>query len=229
MKPYLFPVWLAFVLVALTPFNNAYSANSLADTYDTPAPVSLKTLDSKIKDAEVNTDLDEASKTRLLRIYRKTIWDLEKIQSNNAATNAFIRSRKTDPEQATRIRKELQKRKAKASARTEDIITSRTAFAEMEQHLFTENANLAAVKAKLSGLEQQLALAGGKAEYGTTTVNRSKAWSGGDYCSIAKTCVRRRAAGAVGSHPLDVANKTISPPYPDQNARSGVAQSADAH
>ena len=159
MKPHQFCVWLVLTLLVLTPLNNAYSAESLADTYGAPAPVSLKTLASKIKDAEANTDLDEATKTRLLEIYRKTIRHLEEMHTNNAATDTYIRSRKTDPEQAKRIREKLEKRKTKASAVTAEIFSAKTPFAEMEQLLFTEKANLAAVKAKLSDLEQQLTLA----------------------------------------------------------------------
>lgn len=153
------PILLPFFLLALTLLNNAYAIDSLADAYNEPAPVSLKTLSSKIKDTEANTDLDEATKTRLLQLYRETIQYLDKMRSNNVATETFIRSKKANPEKAIRIRKKLEKRKTKAATVTADVITAQIPYTEMEQHLFTENANLAAVTAKLSDLQQQLALA----------------------------------------------------------------------
>jgi potassium efflux system protein len=149
----------ALVLLVLTALNSAYSADSWVEIYDAPAPVSMTTLASKIKDAEANTDPDDADRARLLTLYRKTIRSLEEMRADKAATDAFIRSRKTDPEQSTRIREKLEKRKAKTSAVTADIITAQTPLTVAEQHLFTEKANLEAVKAKLSDLEQQLALA----------------------------------------------------------------------
>ena len=159
INAYLFSIQLTFFLLALTIMNGVYAADSLADIFNESAPVSLKTLSSKIKATEANVDLDEAGKKRLLQLYRETMQGLEKIHANNLATDAFIRSKKTDPEKAIRIRKTLEKRKTKVSRITADAVTAQIPYAEMEQHLFTENANLAAVTAKLSDLQQQLALA----------------------------------------------------------------------
>lgn len=159
IKSHLLPIQLTFFLLALTILNNVYAEDSLADIFNEPAPVSLKSLSSKIKNTEANVDMDDASKKNLLQLYRETVQELDKIRASNLAADAFIRSKKTDPEKATRIIKNLEKRKIKAARVTSEIITARTPYAEMEQHLFIENANLAAVTAKLSDLQQQLALA----------------------------------------------------------------------
>ena len=156
---YLHSIWLAFFLLALTVLNSTHASTLLADIFNEPAPVSLKTLSSKIKDTEANSDIDEATKSRLLQLYRETIQDLDKIRANNVATNAFITSKKGNPEKAIRIRKALEKRIKKASTVSADVITAKIPYANMEQHLFTENANLAAVTAKLSDLKQQLSIA----------------------------------------------------------------------
>lgn len=157
--PHLLNIFLTFLLLVLTVLNSAFAIDSLTDSYNEPAPVSLKTLTSKIKDTEAKSDLNEEAKSRLLQLYRKTIQDLDKIQSNNVATQGFILSKNSNHEEAIRIRKILEKRKAKAERVTTDIISAQIPFVEMEQYLFTENANLAAVRAKLSDLQQQLALA----------------------------------------------------------------------
>ena len=159
INSHLLSIWLTFFLLALTILNSAYAIDPLTISYNEPAPVSQKTLSSKIKAIEANSDLDEASKTRLLQLYRETIQGLDKIRSSNVAADAFIRSKKANPEEAKRIQKNLEKRKAKAAKVTVDVIIAKIPDAKMEQHLFTENANLAAVSAKLSDLQQQLALA----------------------------------------------------------------------
>ena len=159
MKSNLFAVCLILVLIGLSSLNNAFSAGSMPDVYDTPAPVTLKTLQSKIKDAEADTELDEANRSRLLEYYRKINRYLEQTVANKAATEAFIHSRKTDPEHAASIRNKLEQRKKKASTSTDKGITAGMSFKAVEQFLLTEKANLAAVKAKLSDIEQQLILA----------------------------------------------------------------------
>ena len=149
---------LAFALFVFISLNIANADISMTGTFNAPAPVSLKTLNSKIKDAEANNNLDETSRTKLLEYHRKTIRYLEEIRENNAATEAFIRSRKTDPDQAAGIRIKLENLRTSVSPGTVDIFKTKTAFSAMEQQLFTEKANLAAVKAKLSDIEQQLEL-----------------------------------------------------------------------
>ena len=158
LKSHLFSVISAFFLLAFSSLNLAYTEIPLSESINAPVPVSQITLESKIRDAEANTELDEASKKRLFEYYRRAILNLDEMRSNNAAAETFIRARKNDPEQADRIRIKLEARKTKATSVTLGGITAKTPLPAMEQHLFAERANLTAVKAKLSGLEQQLAL-----------------------------------------------------------------------
>ena len=99
MKPYLFSICHRFALISIMAFNNAAAAMSNTYVDGIPAPVSQKVLAFKIKDAEANTDLDEASKTRLLDYYHRPLRYREYIRSNNAATSVSIRSRQTNPDQ----------------------------------------------------------------------------------------------------------------------------------
>ncbi len=158
MKSPIVPILPAFFLVVLFHFTGAYSDIYLPSTSDMPAPVTLKTLNSKIKDAQTNSELDEQTKSRLIEYYQKTIRNLEESQSNNAATEAFIHARKTDPELAAQIRKKLGEYKVSATAKTGNIFTRDTPLAVMERKLLVEKANLASVKAKRSDIEQQMAL-----------------------------------------------------------------------
>ena len=159
MKSQQVTIWLVLLLALVTLTNSVYSAESLTYIYDTPAPVTLKTLQLKIKDAEADTELIEANKSRLLEYYRKINRYLEQIIANKAATEAFIHSRKVDPERAASIRNKLEQRKIRASTSTDKGLTAEMPFKAIEKFLFTEKANLAAVKAKLSDIEQQLILA----------------------------------------------------------------------
>ncbi|MCD6534640.1 MAG: hypothetical protein J7L25_11305 [Deltaproteobacteria bacterium] len=144
--------------------NNVYAAADPAlDIYSTMIPVSRETLDSKIKDAELNKNLDDATRTKLLTHYRKTLNYLEMVRFYNETSQSFISSRQNDPEQAARIREILARRQAKTKASrlsdiAEDSALLQLPLAELEQRLFTERANLAAVTAKLSDVEQQLLL-----------------------------------------------------------------------
>ena len=158
MKFHLFPVWLVLVMVVSAPLSAALTADFEIDAGDVSAPVSLETLDSRIKDARASTALDEQTKAKLLGLYRKTSRYLEEVRSNNAASDAFIRSKKTDSAQGILIREWLDHRKQQESAVTLGI-TARTPFSVMQDYLFTEKANLEAVEAKLSDVEQQLTLA----------------------------------------------------------------------
>ena len=95
-----FLVWLLLILVIWTPLSTALATDF--DSYEAPAPVSLDTLDSRIKDAQANTNLDEQTKANLLVLYRKTIRYLEDMHINSVASDAFIHSKKSDSEQAAR-------------------------------------------------------------------------------------------------------------------------------
>ena len=72
----------------MSAFNNADATGYNSDVVDMPVPVSEKVLTSRIKDAGAYNDLDEASKTRLLDYYHRTLRYLEYVQSNKAATRA---------------------------------------------------------------------------------------------------------------------------------------------
>lgn len=122
------------------------------------APVSIETLKSKIADTEASAELDEPTKTQLVEYYRKTVRNLQKIESNNAATEAFAQVRKEEPQLAAQIRNDLEERRKLTAPEPKDIVSPSTPLIEMEHKLADEKAAVAAAKAMLSDLEQQLKL-----------------------------------------------------------------------
>ena len=115
-KSHKFTVWLLLILVIWTLLSTALATDF--ETYQAPAPVSLGTLDSRIKDLQASTSRGEQSLSKLLELYRKTIRYLEEVRTNDVASDAFIRSQKSDAEQATRISERLDRLQQKRSAMT---------------------------------------------------------------------------------------------------------------
>ena len=159
MKTYHLILNFLFLLLSMSATNFAFAAEVNSQVGEMPVPISQKVLTSKIKDAEANTSLDEIKKIRLLDYYHKTLRYLEYIEANKNASEAFMRSQKTNLEQATSIREKLEQRQSRATDAEIVIFRKNTPFTEMERQLLTVKANLSAVKAKLSDIEQQIMLA----------------------------------------------------------------------
>lgn len=161
-----FPVkFFALVLVLLSHPVVICAASNISNAFDTPRPISQKALQLKIKDAEADTEIDEASKSRLLDYYRKTNRYLEEIHANEAAVQRFMDSRESGPKQAVKILQQLEKRKISIAKRKQKKINDQRPLKTLEQVLLTEKANLAAVRAKLSDIEQQLILAAARPNF----------------------------------------------------------------
>ncbi|MGR8999495.1 MAG: mechanosensitive ion channel domain-containing protein [Gammaproteobacteria bacterium] len=158
MKLHLPPILYVVALIVFSALSYADPAIPLPTAIKISAPVSIKTLKSKIADTEASAELDEPTKNQLVEYYRKTIRNLEKIESNNAATEAFLQARKEEPQLAAQIKNELEERKNHIAPEPKYVVSTSAPLVEMERKLADEKAALAAAKAMLSDLEQQLEL-----------------------------------------------------------------------
>ncbi len=151
-RPTLFARWVLLCLFLLAP---AAHAADLPVGSGTSAGVSANTLKAKIKEAEASTTLDEATRGKLVELYRKALSYHETAQSNAAAAQAFSRARVSAPAEAKKIRQALE-RAEKSQPEVKLPISRRAPIAEIEQRLLKEKANQAAVEAKLADIQQQL-------------------------------------------------------------------------
>ena len=155
MKPLSFPVLLTILLTLFLPFNLAYPADPPAGQVVSKGPVTVEVIKAKIKEVEANVDLDKNTKGKLTNRYRMAISNLEMERSNDKAADEFLTARKTATEQARNIRKKLEQAKTSSSDVTLNI-TKKAPLTEIKQFLLLEEANLVAIKAKLSDAKEQL-------------------------------------------------------------------------
>jgi potassium-dependent mechanosensitive channel len=156
MKNHFLPVRLIFVLILLLSGNLTYAADSAKAGYSSPAKLTLKIIHARLKEVEATAELDEATKNKLIELYRKSISFLETASAYNATTAEFVLARKTASKKAESIRKTIDKR-SKIPATKSIKVSAKTPLAELEYAFYTEKANAAAVEAKLADFEQQLA------------------------------------------------------------------------
>jgi len=119
------------------------------------ATLAPELLESKLKETEAATDLDEAAKTKLAELYRKALSELQAASAFEAKATAYKDALETAPDQAKTIREALA---SKAEETTTDIteLPADLPVAELEQQLAKVEADAAAVGAKLSELEREL-------------------------------------------------------------------------
>jgi potassium efflux system protein len=126
-----------------------------AQAADQSSSVNEDTLKALIAEVEATADVDEKLKSRLTELYRKSLTNLEKRNSNEARTKAYQEALQSAPGEAQTIRTELDERR-QTSATNRLQVSEQTPLSEIEQLLIKEQANRTAVQAKLSDLEQQI-------------------------------------------------------------------------
>lgn len=155
MKPLLQPAVLAAWLVLLALSSTAYGVDSDTSTYRLSNTVTLESLQANLKEAEASTELDEATRKKLVELYRSALAYLEQVESHNAAAREFRESRESAPARARQIRAELDKQQ-QSEGNIAAGVTDKTPIAEVDQALLKEKSNLAAVDAMLSDLQDHL-------------------------------------------------------------------------
>jgi potassium efflux system protein len=155
MKMLLRTLVIATFLALLLPLLPATAARVDTLGYRLSDAVTPESLQAKIKETESSTELDEATRKKLIDLYRSTLANLELADSHITAANEFRAARESAPVRARAIREELDKRQ-QSEDRIPAGVTDKTPLAEVEQLLLKEKANLAAVDAVLSDLQDRL-------------------------------------------------------------------------
>ena len=147
---------LACLLLACVNVAHAADPVAAADAGAGSIPVSAAAVETRLKEVEASTELDETTKGTLTSLLTKTLGNLEAIRSNDAATDGYQQALQQVPDETEKIRARLARAQADD---TEASIKSTEAspFDEIQQELLQEKANLAAVKEKLADMEDQLA------------------------------------------------------------------------
>ena len=155
MKTYSHRLHIIILFLLSLSLGTAFAADPPALTGSPSTVVTSEILEVKIAEVEAATDLPESAKTKLTELYRKALSELEATRAGNAAAEAFRAAAAAAPQdtQATRTKYEQaqQTTPEESLALTED--TPRT---ELELLLQKEQADLAAVEAKLADLDKQL-------------------------------------------------------------------------
>jgi potassium efflux system protein len=137
------------ILVLLLPASPAWPADTTSDI------VTADKLNARLKEVEVATSLDEASRDTLTGLLNNALGNLETMRADKATRETYIQAVKTASQEANEIRAKLDK-DIQADQEVTVAATEASPFEVMEQELLHERANLAAVEAKLADLESQL-------------------------------------------------------------------------
>ena len=115
-----------------------------------------ETLEIRIKEANAAVDLDEATKEKLLELYGKASSLISQRRIYATALDEFASARKSATEQARVLREELDSLEIETVPVLLPEELRVKPLPELEQQLLTEKANLAALTARLTVLEELL-------------------------------------------------------------------------
>jgi potassium-dependent mechanosensitive channel len=116
----------------------------------------LRKLDTRIKATEDNQQIDTATKDKLLETYRQARASVVEAMEDETAETNYKQAITTAPAQAEQIRAELG-RISTATPGGQDLRLAALSHDELENRRIQEEADLAVLQAKLSGLDMQLA------------------------------------------------------------------------
>ena len=148
----LFRLTLALLLFAVVN-NTTAETDTLQTSSDILVPE--EQLNNAIKAAEESTQLEKATKEKLIELYKTTIEQQKKMLSRNDATTAFIHSREQSPAKIKAIIEELQQQDDK-DVTALPTLPDDASTEEIEQLLLTKKSDLSTAHNTLSRLDQQL-------------------------------------------------------------------------
>ena len=119
------------------------------------ATVTDQMINARLKEVEAAASLDEETRGSLVEILNNALGNLESARSSKATTEAYIQAVKTAPQEAGKIRAQLN-RGIKAEKEVTVTVTKASPFKDIERELLQEKANLAAVTAKLDDFQTRL-------------------------------------------------------------------------
>jgi potassium efflux system protein len=143
--------WLTFIVV----FGFSASLIAAPVTSSNAITVSQQVLESKIKEVQASTEINEEGQTKLVELYRKAISELDKVNAYETLANEYQLAKQQAPEQTQKIRKTLETPLSEPTLKSMEVSNNST-LAEIEQRLLKEQADLSAVEAKLADIEKQL-------------------------------------------------------------------------
>jgi potassium efflux system protein len=145
----------AILLIACSAMLLSMSA-SAQSTQSPAAGATPEMIEKRIRETEAVVDLDETTRNALLDLYRKTSSLISRHRDYQTAMNEFVRARESAPEQARLQRNQIEKLEADITPRVLPETLRLKPLPELEQQLLSEKANLAALSASLTELEQVL-------------------------------------------------------------------------
>ncbi len=133
----------------------ALAAPPTAGTQKLPEITSTQ-IESKIKEIEATEDIDEDQKKKLIELYQKALSIRETAHGYDSAAQSFAHAIEANPQKSKEIRAKLEKTpKVDPSAESMGV-SEDTPLTDLVQRLAKEQADLAAVSAKLDELERNL-------------------------------------------------------------------------
>ena len=148
----LFRLTLALLLLAIV---NNLAAETDVSQSSPEILIPEEQLNNAIKAAEESTELEKATKKKLIELYKFTIEQQKKMLSQNEATAAFIRSREQAPEKIKAITEEIQQQDNKDATEL-PVLPDDVSTEKIEQLLVTQKSTLSTAHNTLSRLDQKL-------------------------------------------------------------------------
>ena len=125
------------------------------ESLSTTPVVDIDMLNSRLQEVEASTDLDEAGKSVLLDLYRKSISLVEQRQGYEQSNQRFTDARESAPRRAAEIRERLERLEAIPAPELPDSL-QRKELSELERLLLSEKADLSSLAASLTEQESRL-------------------------------------------------------------------------
>jgi potassium efflux system protein len=117
--------------------------------------VTVELLETRLKELESASDLDEARKGRLAELYRKAQSSLESARAYDAKAAVYAGTLNEAPGKLAELREKIDSLQARVDQEPEAVAEG-LPIAELEQRLAKEQADAAAVEAKLTEIEKEL-------------------------------------------------------------------------
>jgi len=119
------------------------------------AGVTAELLQGRIQEVEASSALDEASKSSLLDLYRKSLGLVKQRQSYETGALEFIGLRESAPKQAGVLRKEIKKLESREAPELQAALMSET-LSKLEQLFLGEKTVLSGLRASLTEISSFL-------------------------------------------------------------------------
>jgi len=117
--------------------------------------VTAEILQGRIQEVEASSDLEEAVKSPLLDLYRKSLGLVNQRQSYETGALKFSEIRESAPRQAAKLRKQIKQLETRVPPELPASLT-RELLPKLEQQLLSEKASLAGLRASLTESESLL-------------------------------------------------------------------------